>query len=105
MLMVKIILAGVTIGKKKRTKLRNLLRSVAIGRQSTSIIAPSTSIVIHDIEDDEDLTPTVIEMVSGELEINLDEHAMVYNQNNLEYDPFMIASKIFWHQIVVSNCW
>lgn len=58
----------------------------------------------NDVEDDEDLTPNVIDMVTGELEIVLDEHSLVYNQNNLSYDPFLIASKTFWHQIVVSNC-
>lgn len=99
-----IILAGVTIGKKKRTKLRNLLRSVAIGGPSTSISAVASAIEIHDVEDDDDLMPSVIDMVTGELEIVLDEHALVYNQNNLSYDPFLIASKTYWHQIEVSCC-
>ena len=63
----------------------------------------TTSIEIHDVDDDEDLPPSAIEMVSGELEIVLDEHALVYNQNKLDYDPFLIASKTYWHQIMVSN--
>ena len=76
---------------------------MAIGGPSTSVTSANTAIEINDIEDDEDIMPNVIDMVTGELEIVLDEHALVYNQNNLSYDPFLIASKTYWHQIEVSS--
>lgn len=76
---------------------------MAIGGPSTSVTSANTTIEINDIEDDEDIMPNVIDMVTGELEIVLDEHALVYNQNNLSYDPFLIASKTYWHQIEVSS--